>query len=171
MKSSKKLDKLYKQQKNQNEDHPLTLKYQKYKQIYTKIKRTSKSRYYNELIQNVKGDVRKTWQTLNKLIGKTKDKSATLNCFKRDGMSITNPNEITNNFCSYFTKVGEDLASKIPEAEKHFQQYLSNTNRPHSLFISPTDPQEIQQIITSLKPKKSSGYGSVLNSLRKPNTH
>lgn len=65
LKSSKTLDKLFKNQKNKPDGHPTRLKYAKYKSQYTRIKRNSKMKYYSELISNVKSDVRKTWTILN----------------------------------------------------------------------------------------------------------
>ena len=76
---------------------------------------------------------------------------------------ITNPDQISNAFCNFFTNVGPKSARSIPPSNKQFSTYLQNCPSQHSnsLFMRPTDENEIQQIITSLQPKKSSGYDNL----------
>ena len=42
-----------------------------------------------------------------------------------------------------------------------FNKYLGTSKHQQSLFLSPTDPNEIDTIINSLKPKKSSGHNLI----------
>jgi len=111
-------------------------------------------KYYSELISNVKSDVRKTWTILNELIGKTKDKSSLPDTFIHNDKHISDPKQISNDFCSYFSKVGENFANAIPPATNAYNTYLKNTKIPKSFYLSPTDPYEVDKILTEIKPKK-----------------
>ena len=161
IKSSKTLDKLFSQQKDKPQHHPLKVKYKSYKNAYNKLKRLRKNAYYTNMIENVKNDIRKTWQILNNLVGKRNDKSTIPKQFINNGSYITDPQMIANDFSTYFSQVGEQFASAIPPATKHFETYLNNVNINKSFFMSPTDPNEIDNIITSLKAKKSCGVDGV----------
>ena len=157
LKSANMLDKLFKIQKNKTPEHPSKEKYKIYKLHYNKVKRKSKHDYYSSILHDVKNDIRKTWAILNKLTGKSNDKSAIPNLFISNNTRITDPNTIANDFCSYFSKVGETFASEIPPSINNYQFYLKNNKNNNSLYLSPTDPEEVDKIITSMKSKKSSG--------------
>ena len=71
-------------------------------------------------------------------------------------------------FCEYFSDIGNQFASKIPKPDKPFHHYLNhNTNYQRSIFMSPTDPEEISRIIASLKCKNSSGHDGISSKLLK----
>ncbi len=103
LKSSRTLDSLYTNQKNKPINHPVIEKFKKYKQQYKKLKRTTKNTCYINQINNAKNDIRKTWQLLNNLVGKTKDKSSIPNHFIHNVLPTTNAKIIANGFCEYFT--------------------------------------------------------------------
>jgi hypothetical protein len=53
------------------------------------------------------------------------------------------------------------FADAIPKANKHFQEYLTSEPSKHSMFLTPTDSEEIDKIITSLLPKTSCGIDNI----------
>ena len=161
LKSARKLDSLYKMQKNKPEGHQARVKYKNYKLYYNRIKRQSKTMYYADLIANVKFDIRKTWKVLNGLTGKNKDKSSIPNNFIYNNTHITDPCVISRDFCNYFSKVGEDFAAAIPPATNNFETFLNKNKNPKSLFLSPTDPDEVEKILMQSKPKRSSGKDGI----------
>ena len=114
--------------------------------------------YYTELFENCKSNIRKTWHALNSISGRTNDKSSINDKFRINTNIIQNPNEIANAFCKYFSEVGKTFAENIPASQHSFNKYLGTSKHQQSLFLSPTDPNEINKIINSLKPKKSSGH-------------
>ena len=48
--------------------------------------------------------------------------------FVKDGLTISNPQEIVENFNNYFVSIGEKLAESIPAASASFSSYLNNSN-------------------------------------------
>ena len=75
--------------------------------------------------------------------------------------------DIANGFCKYFSEVSKTFAEKIPLAKHSFDQYLGQDKHGRSLFLSPTDPQEINTILVSLKPKQSCGHDGISTSFLK----
>ena len=42
-----------------------------------------------------------------------------------DNKEITDPMEIANHFCEFFTNIGPNLAKKIPSSTSSFRSFLS----------------------------------------------
>lgn len=166
--SSRKASQMYSKCITLNKSNPIYKRYISYRNTLNNLKRKSKHLYYKELFQQLRHDMKKTWKTINSMIGKTNDKSNTSQIFKHGNATISGLNEISNGFCEYFTNVGPSLANKIPNAKRSASCYL-NSRRPNptSLFMGPTDKDEIQSIISSLKPKNSAGHDNINTKLLK----
>ena len=167
LKSSKTLDKLHKAQLNKPKTHASHIKYTTFKSTYTKLKRKNKNDYYTNLLNNYKNDIRKTWKTLNSIIGRNNGTNNNIDKFENNGDYITEPEKIAEGFCTYFSQIGEKFAASIPNATKPYDQYLSCNKTDKSLFMTPTDPDEVDKIITSMKAKKSSGHDNISTALIK----
>ena len=161
IKSSKTKIKLYKKCISKPRTNELHQKYITYRNILNTLKRSSKDRYYKELLERYKGDIRKTWKVLNSMTKKTNDKTSITDIFCYNDHHVTNPDIISNEFCKYFTEVGSKFAAAIPKSQKHFQEYFPGSPVSNSMFLSPTDPFEIHKIIQNLKSKKSSGHDNL----------
>jgi len=69
MMSSRMKDMLFRKCTNKSRTCYLYVQFIKYRNIYTKLKKTSKTKYYTDLFEQYKHDFRKTWQILNSLVG------------------------------------------------------------------------------------------------------
>lgn len=166
LKSSKTLDKLYRAKLKHPPNHGLHRKYTVFRNMFNKVKKFSKQTYYTTLLNKYKNDVKNTWKTLRSIIGKKQDKKPISDNFKSNGTSITDPIQISNEFCKYFTNIGSHYASAIPDPVKHFSEHMKNRVNS-SVFLAPTDPNEILKIITGMKDKKSSGVDGINSSFLK----
>lgn len=169
MKSSSTLTKLYKKSVKKAKTDPLHLRYIEYRNKYNKLKRIAKERYFQSLFDQSKNDMKKTWQTLNSLIGRTRDKSNIHSLFKYKGKVINDPTAIADGFCDYFSNIGPQLSATIPVSSKDEESYLMSkrTRNTRSIFVSPTDPEEVRKIILGMKSKRSSGHDSMSTSFLK----
>ena len=77
-----------------------------------------------------------------------------------NGDTITNPYDITNTFNNYFASVAETTKRTIKYSHKHFSNYLSNESST-TIFLQPTDTEEIANLISSLNSNKASGPYSI----------
>ena len=78
--------------------------------------------------------------------------------------TTTNPCEIANVFNNYFASVAETAKQNINYSHKHFFEYLKHQCN-NSIFIQPTDSEEIVNIISSLNINKACGPFSIPNKI------
>ena len=112
--------------------------------------------YYN-LLSKYNKNIHKTWQILNNITGRLRDKTGISDTFVVNGQQISDINLIANHFCSYFTNIGKTYASYIPKSDKLFNTSLGNKPIPSSLYFTPTGPTEILTILKACKATKSTG--------------
>ena len=77
-----------------------------------------------------------------------------------NGDTITNPNDTANTSNNYFASTTETTKKSIKYTHKHFSDYLSNES-DSTIFLQPTDKEEIANIISSLNSSKASGPNSI----------
>ena len=73
-----------------------------------------------------------------------------------NGDTLTNPYDIANTFNNYFFSIAETTQKSIKYPHKHFADYLSN-EIGNTIFLQPTDKEEIANIISSLNSNKVPG--------------
>ena len=76
--------------------------------------------------------------------------------FIENGDTINNPYDIANTFNNYFASTAETKEKSIKYSHKHFSDHLSNESSS-TMFLQPTDEEEIANIISSLNSNKASG--------------
>ena len=138
-----------------------------YNKILKKSIRTAKKIYYNNAFGKYRNDMKKTWQTINTIFKRDKDKASCTDMFKVGNDTITDPIEIANKFNSFFTSIGPKLASNInTPPNKNFKQYLKNRTQAVFNFTTITS-NDVLKTITQLKPKSSSGHDNISTNLLK----
>ena len=126
--------------------------------------RKSRQNYYQEILQHNKNNIKRTWQTINELIGKKKDRFPS--SFQDNGEIFTDPVDISNKFNEYFVNIGESFSRKIPRSMKSHQHYCK-INHANSLFLSPVDICEVIKVSKSLRSNASSGVDDISNKVVK----
>ena len=80
---------------------------------------------------------------------------------KLDGYVTTDPVLMAEGFNNYFSEVGALLAGKIESSKENtFKTYMSK-RISSTLFLNPTNPAEVFNVISSLKTSKSGGYDNI----------
>ena len=130
-------------------------KYKKYRNKLNTLIRLSRKMYYSQRVENNKNNLNGLWKTVNDLMGKNKKDNT--NIFYDNGQQFTNPNDISNEFNTYFTNIGQKLASKIDNSNTNFTQFLPPYS-DKSFFLAPTNIHEILTTVRSLKSSKSTGH-------------
>ena len=77
-----------------------------------------------------------------------------------NGDTITNLYDIANTFNVYFASIAETMKRSIKYSHKHISDYLSN-KASSTIFLQPTDKEEIANIISSLNTNKASGPNNI----------
>ena len=82
--------------------------------MFNHLKRNMKQNYYHDLLNKYKTDIRKTWSIMKTIISKSNDKLNICYTFNIENTDVTDPNEIANSFCDYFTKIGKNCPIIYP---------------------------------------------------------
>ena len=78
------------------------------------------------------------------------------------------PDSITSEFYEFFSTVGERFANDIKPPQNNINHYLNKMQRSaSSLFLAPTNVEEIHYLINTLPNKASGGHDSISNNLLK----
>lgn len=129
--------------------------YKLYKSKLNKLIIEAERDYYLDKFNMHKNNLKKTWSLLNSVIN-AKKQSIPQTVFHHNNNTISNPTEIANGFNNFFANIGKSLASKIDSVPLSPLSFMKSKN-PNSLFLVPTDLNEVQSVINKLKPN-SSGY-------------
>ena len=73
-----------------------------------------------------------------------------------DNKEITDPMEIANHFCEFFTNIGPNLTKMIPPSTS-FRSFLAGSFI-NSVFLEPTTEHEISEICASFRAGTSAGF-------------
>ena len=135
--------------------------YKKYRNLVSTLIKKSKQAYYNRYFENNWKNIKNTWKGIKSLISLKTVASIILTVLSLDnGDTITNPYDIANTFNNYFVSIAETTKKSIKYGHKHFSDYLSNES-DSTIFLQPTDKEEIANIISSLNSNKASGPNSI----------
>jgi hypothetical protein len=107
---------LFKLQLENNSEENIQ-KYKNFKQIYARTLRAAKKLYFKKKLQDNIKNPKKTWDTLNEVLGKEKSKDS-IEKIDINGNISNDPSEIANHFNSFFTKIGKNISNSIPPHPK-----------------------------------------------------
>ena len=90
-----------------------------YKRIVDKYTAKAKFEYYRDEFQSCKTDLKKTWKTINTILGRK----------KRNRILVFNEPDASHNFNTYFTSIATNLVRKnCPNATSNYRNYLGAQN-------------------------------------------
>ena len=147
--------------KSKNEDskthfHNL---FKTYRNMIVTLCRQSKSKFYTQYFQQYSSNMHKMWTGVRDLISL---KSKTISPISlKIGNSITSdPETVANHFNEFFSTIADNIQTTIPPTKYHYSTFLKNKNR-NSIFLRPTTPVEVIEIINSFSISKSHGPHSI----------
>ena len=136
-------------------------KYNIYRNLLCTLMKKSKQAYYEKYFERNWNNIKNTWKGIKSLISlKTVVSNVPTLLPLDNGDTITNPYDIANTFNNYFASIAETTKKSIKYTHKHFSDYLSNES-DSTIFLQPTDKEEIANIISSLNSNKASDPNSI----------
>ena len=143
-------------------------KYKDYSITLKKAKRAAKLAYYNNLCNEFRSNSKRLWALINKQIKKTNNKKNIITKIMLDEIEITQGTEICNAFGRHFSTIGKKFAQKIKKPKNNLNYYCKKIPiNDNSMYMKPTSPEEISNIINTLANKNSHGYDKISNKLLK----
>ena len=103
-----------------------TLEYKTYMSVLRKCKRKLKLTYYQSKCLEFRNNGKKMWELINKINGKSNDKTCIIDKLTIDNKKYTQGKEIANNFVKYFSTIGKELANKTMPSQTPLHNYLKN---------------------------------------------
>ena len=107
---------------------------------------------------------------LNEVINKRKSRAPFPSSFKSEGKTITDPEEIADKFCKYFTNIGPNLAGEIREVISSASSFIGDVNLP-PITLKPTNPCELESICSMFASGKAPGYDNISMRVIKHSIH
>ena len=150
--------------------HKLQLKYLKrpltYEFSYKKLRnelnnklKLAKIDYFNNRLNEAASSSKETWNVINNILNKNSKNRVHIKSLKKDDDILDDTQDIVEYVNEYFTNIGSTLASTIPDSNVDPLSYLRG-NFPGSYMLYPTSPEEVRNIIVSLK-KSSPGFDEI----------
>ena len=142
-----KKNKLYQNLKKKHSVSNETI-YKKYKNCLSKIVNKAERYYYSQYFITNRNNPKQIWNKINTIIHNNKNGNIVPN--------VIEDNKRCEQFNDYFCNIGEKLASKSEKNcnTNNTSNYIHN-NHTNSLFITPTNPIEITNIVEKSKPTNS----------------
>ena len=132
--------------------------FKKQRNLVNKQVRLAKQVYYQNIFNKHTSDSRKTWQTINELTSRKSGKMS-VTSLKVNGLTITNPLELSNEFNNHFANIGPKLASEIDCDSSSYQRYLAGTDKRFEL--QPTNPNKVFSLLNKRDESKATGLDTV----------
>ena len=107
-----------------------------------------------EYFQKHAKNSKETWKKINQILNNKISGSDNI-YLSENGIIITDPKQVANQFKNYFVTVAEKLTEKIGQTNNKYQDYLKNTNE-HSMHRTEIESDEIRTQIQNLNSKKIS---------------
>lgn len=157
---------LYNSFLNSPTDVDIKNEYIEYNKKLKSLLRRAKRDFISSQLNDCKNNLKKTWNILNNLMGRSKHCKAVSRYFSYEGVIITEPIDIVEHFNSYFSSVGSKLASKIQNTDASPESFLSN-GVGSSIYLHSTSPSEIIKIIKKMKSSYSTSFDNFSSKLVK----
>ena len=142
--------------------------YREYRNTLTRVIKNIKNLYYHKKFEETKGDIKKTWDNINKLLGNSK--KTTTNIFKLNGRFTDDPLVISNKFNDFFANIATNLKNNLPDPNSNYIDYLPPQRHPQITW-EPTNDHEIKRIVQKLNNTKAGPDGIPIAVIKKQYRH
>ena len=142
--------------------HTSEYRYKTYKNKLTSVLRLAEKAYYSKMLLEKRGNIKETWAILNTVLGKQrKSVNYPTHLMQRD-IHITSKENMANEFNTFCTNVGPNLANDITEPDENISIYdYLGESIEQSLFMRPVDEEEVITTVTGCTKKRSSDFEDI----------
>ena len=141
--------------------------YRTYRNIFNKtVKQSKKLHYLSSIDKNVKNP-KKTWDILRELTTGNKTQQS-IDKISADGVTLSDPTQIANEFNKFFTRVGRDIANSVEPTSREPSDYLPTPlTAPPSLRLDNISQHQVVDIISAMDPKSSTDANGISTKILK----
>ena len=118
------------------------------------MKKQSKRNHYDTVNSNSSRNSKLVWKTINEIVTLKSKKGSNIKLITtKDGKSISDPAEISNEFNSFFASIGQSTSNSLTSSVPFSLSHIPRNNK--SFFLRPFTAREIKIQIQQLKTSKS----------------
>ncbi|MBM3938999.1 MAG: hypothetical protein FJ333_10175, partial [Sphingomonadales bacterium] len=128
--------------------------YKNYRNLYNKLLRISRAKYYESSLNENRKNPKKTWELIGEAINKSNVHSKIPELVK-DGVNLIDDKDKANAFNDFFTGIGSKISNTINDSNTDPQDFLTNRHDTPLLDLGTIGPIHVNDVIKSL-PNKSS---------------
>ena len=110
--------------------------------------RQARSLFYKKKLSKLSKNPRENWKVINKLLNRNKNNEIN-NKFAINGDTVTDMDNISNEFCNFFTNKPILINQSISDTQNSYMHLLSHNPNTMSLFT--TFPDEVKKAVMSLR--------------------
>ena len=123
----------------------------RYKNCVNAVVRQAKIMYYNNVFHDCSGNVKRSWDNIKRLIGKSRDKRHIKSIIVNNNL-INSEEDISESFNDFFSNVASNLEENMPPSDN--LPPLITPIRP-SFYLFPVTNEECLSVISNLKNRTS----------------
>ena len=112
--------------------------------------RDEKEKYFRNKLENAVGNSKKIWKVVGQILNNKTNRSHYINKLKVDNIVIENGDEISNEFNKFFTSIGKNITSTLPQSDRSPADYLEG-DFPSINKFKHTNINEVKEIIKNIK--------------------
>ena len=139
----------------------LHLQYKNHRNLLSTLLKKSRENDYKKCFESNWNKAKIIWKGIKSIITLKDITSSVPRTISQGENLITNPYDIANIFNNSFSSFADTAKESIMSSRKHFSDYHNNQCN-NSIFIKPTDREEVVNIISTLNRNKSSGPKRIL---------
>ena len=120
----------------------------------------------NNTLVTTKKPLKLVRQTIKGIINIKNKSDESISSLLIDNQLITSAKQISDHFNNFFTSIAEKIHRNIVKAKKTHLSYLGPETK-NTIFLSPTVPEDVEDLISSMKTNKASGSNSIPTNISK----
>ena len=139
-----------------------TIKYKKFSNKLTHVKKAAKIAYYKKLFSESSNNPKKTWKLINDLVRYKKTTTNSIDFMKdKNNQIIKDPGKIGDIFNEYFINIGPNLGDSctVTTNTNHYTSSLIS----NSFILSPVTITEVNKLLKNLDINKNNGPDELPN--------
>jgi hypothetical protein len=117
-----------------------------FKTVYQRVLRGAKKLYFTSKLEENAKNPKKTWETLNEILGKNKNMES-VEKINIEGNPESDPQKVANQFNKFFTTVGKQISDSVMPVTMNPEDYVNYGREIPELSLQNTTPEHIQKII------------------------
>ena len=140
-------------------------KLKKFKNMYNSVLRLAKKKYYEEVLEFNKNNLRKTWEILREAMGKKHSNNLNISEMEKNGARITDNNEIADYLNHHFTTIAGKIADQINPTDRPPDSNINDVEHEFNFEFFTTEI--LVDIVMKMKNKNSRDSDNMSNNFIK----